>query len=111
MTEPIRICAGISAIAVASCAFAQVEMAPDANFKTPVEVLTGETTFSKVIYPSPVLIDIDNDGIRELVVGDLFGHIVAAKPASAGEVVDPASGWLGAENLKVGDKNLKLNNW
>ena len=77
------------------------------SFDDPVELDTGGKNFSNVIYSIPVLIDIDNDGQQELVIGDLRGYIMSAEMKSA----DTAAGWLERSNVQADGKPLKLNNW
>ena len=57
----------------------------------------------KTLYPSPVLVDIDGDGQRELVVGDLFGYLWVHEKSG--------SSWGPAKKLQVDGKTLKLPNW
>jgi hypothetical protein len=77
------------------------------DFEPPEQVTTAGKSFEKIIYPTPVLFDADGDEERELIVGDLMGNVwvCEADGASAG------TAWTEAENLKTGEKPLKLNNW
>lgn len=63
-------------------------------------------SYEKVIYPSPTLYDIDGDGARELIVGDLRGAITVAEPTD-GIASFGAPRRLESANGKV----LDLNNW
>ena len=76
------------------------------DFEDPVVVTAGDKAFDTYIYPTPVLQDVDNDGVRELIVGDLIGNLFVCK---AGEGSDVA--WQAAANMQAQGKNLKLNNW
>lgn len=76
-----------------------------AEFEAPVLLTQGDATFEKTIYPTPVLQDLDDDGVRELVVGDLMGYLNVCKPGAT----DVA--WAAQEPVKVDGKPLKLNNW
>ena len=61
-----------------------------------------------MLYPSPVLFDVDGDGQDELVCGDLWGHLWVHE--SAAEAGEPA--WLAPEKLKSADGEvLKVPNW
>ena len=74
------------------------------QFDAPVELAAGGNKFEKVIYPTPVLYDIDQDEQRELVIGDLIGNVWSCEPAADGA-------WAKAEHVKAEGKPLKLNNW
>lgn len=85
-------------------------LAPDAektvHFAPPVQVTTAGATWGDKIYPTPVLQDIDGDGARELVVGDLIGNLWVAEPGES-EVA-----WAKHTQLETKDgKKLRLNNW
>ena len=67
--------------------------------------LEGSAPFTGILYPSPTLYDLDKDGKRELVIGDLPGRIVFAK---RGEGV---ATWQKRQPLEADNAPLKLNNW
>lgn len=77
-----------------------------AKFATP-ERLKANGKFvnevEKTLYPSPVLFDIDGDGQRELVVGDLFGYLWVHEKSG--------SSWGPSKKLQADGKALKLPNW
>ena len=80
----------------------------DAQFEAPVELKPDGTGYGEVLYPSPVLHDLDGDGRGELIVGDLWGHIQSATRISAGEPSD----WGPSAKVKATDgKDLKFKNW
>lgn len=66
----------------------------------------GEALGKKQLYPSPRLYDIDADGQRELVIGDLFGHVHFAEKVGD----DPAT-WGKLEKLVTDERALKFHNW
>lgn len=73
----------------------------------PAEQLTGDdAAFTGIYYPSPTLHDLDADGKRELVVGDLRGYVQFSEKLDGG-----ALAWSKLANVKMGDKPLKLFNW
>ncbi|MCP4708264.1 MAG: hypothetical protein GY869_06540 [Planctomycetes bacterium] len=78
-------------------------------FADPVRVMAGNEPMGKgMIYPSPVLYDIDGDKQVELVVGDLFGYIHVGKKL-AGD--DPIA-WSELKKLQSAEgKDIKFSNW
>lgn len=76
-----------------------------AAFDAPVELTGGGEQFSKMVYPTPILYDIDQDDVRELVIGDLFGRMFSCEPG------ENALAWDAKQNLTSEGKPLKLNNW
>lgn len=79
-----------------------------AQFKAPKRIQAGDAFLGEGrLYPSPVLHDVDGDGLRDIVVGDLFGKVTFA-PQIPGEEVR-----FGPEKpLKGRDgKPLKFHNW
>lgn len=80
----------------------------DVEFEAPVQIKAGESNFSEVLYPSPVIRDVDGDGQVELYIGDLRGYIQRADRISSGT----DSEWGPAVNMKATDgKDLKFSNW
>ena len=76
-------------------------------FAAPEVVTVGGKSLKDKIYPTPVLQDLDGDGIRELVIGDLWGNLFFAKPmADANDVT-----WSALRKFQADGKPLKLNNW
>ncbi len=61
-----------------------------------------------MLFPSPVLFDIDRDGRAELICGDLWGHMWVYENI-AGE---GAPRWSAPNKLKSADgKEIKVSNW
>ena len=87
-------------------------MAADARpaFAAPVRLLAAGQPVNLVEempYPSPVLFDVDHDGRRELVCGDLWGYLwVYEDVGEAGDVE-----WGAAKKLQVDGEDLKVPNW
>jgi hypothetical protein len=84
------------------------ETGTGARFAAPKRVLAGEAPLGEGrLYPSPVLHDVDGDGRKDIVVGDLLGAVTFA-PRAAGKTVA-----FGAEKpLPDRDgKPLKFHNW
>lgn len=63
----------------------------------------------EIMYPSPAIFDVDNDGKNELVIGSIFGavHVCENQSDSSGEPVWSAPKPLNTKNKKP----LSLNNW
>lgn len=58
-------------------------------------------------YPTPHLVDVDGDGSRELLIGDLKGHVrVSRRPEGAAPFV-----WGPPEDLATDGRLLKFHNW
>ena len=88
-----------------SIAWAQEGSAVD-QFEAPVELLAGGKAIQGAAYPSPTLYDLDGDGQRELVVGDLVGNIFVSKKSEK----DSAQ-WGELGRLEADGEPIKLNNW
>lgn len=53
--------------------------AQGADFAAPVLLRAGDKVAGKGrLYPSPVSYDLVRDGLRDLVIGDLWGHLTVA---------------------------------
>lgn len=79
------------------------------RFAAPKRILAGEAFLGAGrLFPSPVLHDVDGDGRKDIVVGDLFGAVTFA-PRSAADG-PPA---FGAEKplLDREAKPLRFHNW
>ena len=62
-----------------------------------------------MMYPSPAIFDIDNDGQAELVIGTIFGAVYSCENANKGSG-DPV--WEAPVQVRTADKEpLELNNW
>lgn len=82
-----------------------IALSGGADFEAPVMLMHGGESFENVIFPTPVLYDIDRDDERELVVGDLIGNIWSCEPERGGT-------WGKATNVVAANgKPIKLNNW
>src|SRR5688572_25313048 len=83
---------------------------PRALFDPPVRLLSEGVPVNqreKLLYPSPVLLDLDGDKQPELVVGDLRGKLRVYKPAGKrGELT-----WGKGTVLQVKGKDLVVPNW
>ena len=77
----------------------------DPLFAAPRLLMAGEKEMgSGSLYPSPVLLDIDGDGAREMVIGGLRGYLSVARRTEAG--------WGAEVKLKSRDgEDLKFSNW
>lgn len=82
------------------------------QFDAPQIIRVGDKPMNddgQIMYPSPVLFDIDGDGKNELVLGSIFGDLFACENTNEGKG-DPT--WdkpVAVEN--VDNVPLKLNNW
>ncbi len=77
-------------------------------FGEPESLHTAGKPFKGIMYPSPVLQDLDGDGAPELIVGDLPGRMRVAKRAAEGG--DTA--WAALKPMKLADgSRIDLNNW
>lgn len=78
------------------------------DFADPVSLTSSKAQLGgKVRYPSPRLVDIDGDGAREMIVGDLSGFLRVARLA-AGE---DALAWGELAPFTTDGRELKFNNW
>jgi len=84
----------------------------DSTFDEPVFLKVGDAPMNedgKMMYPSPVIMDVDNDGQNELVIGTIFGAVYACENSNSGSG-DPV--WEAPVSVStVDDVPLKLNNW
>lgn len=95
------------AISVAATALAQSQ--PVATFAPPVRVMAGDVPLGQGrMFPSPMLFDVDGDGLRDIVVGDLPGRLTYAlrKPGSGAPVFGKEQKMLGADG-----KQIDFHNW
>lgn len=78
-------------------------------FAEPVRLRAGEDMLGNDrYYPSPVLRDLDGDGVAELVVGDLTGRILVSRRLPG----DDLTAWSAPEPLKKADgEPLRFHNW
>ncbi len=82
----------------------------NAVFETPTIVeFGGDKNYKHGLYPSPALFDVDNDGVNELVLGDLWGKLVACENSNPGKG-DPV--WSKPEPIKsTNGEPLDMGNW
>ena len=80
-----------------------------ATFAAPVRVMAGSKLMGiGRLYPSPVLRDMDGDGLADVVVGDLFGRITVATRIAG----DGTPAWGADVPLEAADgEDLKFSNW
>lgn len=78
-------------------------------FEAPVRLKSGEDFLgSDRLYPSPVVQDLDKDGVPELVIGDLFGRVTVTKR----EKISGSAQWGKTTKLLGSDgKEIKFSNW
>jgi len=90
--------------------FAPAAIAQDApDFAAPVRLMAGDKFLGhRRGFPSPVFHDIDGDGLRDLVIGDLPGRLTVARrlPGDGPARFGPETKLLGADG-----KNLDFANW
>ncbi len=83
----------------------------DSFFEAPIQLTVDDVpinTKEKLLYPTPVLFDVDGDQQAELVIGDLWGHLhVYENQSKPGE----APRWKGPKKLQADGKDLKVSNW
>ena len=83
---------------------------PRPVFEPPVRLMSEGTPINqkeRLMYPSPVLLDLNGDKQKVLVVGDLWGKLRVYKPI--GKTGDLA--WGKGENLQANGKDLVVPNW
>ena len=102
-TTPFTIAAGLL---TGGALLASVGASSD--FDDPQCLSSGDSALGgKVRYPSPRLMDVDGDGAREMIVGDLTGLVRVAKP----QAVDDDLAWGELAPLITDGRELKFNNW
>jgi hypothetical protein len=63
-----------------------------------------------ILFPSPVLLDVDADGADELVVGDLWGHLYVHERVAVEGSAERV--WGARSELRHADgSNVQLPNW
>lgn len=98
-------------LAIACCS-AAIAQESNTNFDDPVFLKVGDAPMNaegEMMYPSPVMFDVDNDGADELVIGTIFGGIYACENSNQGDG-DPIWESPVAVNSAAGEP-LRLNNW
>lgn len=79
------------------------------DFAAPVRLHAGEKFLGeKRLFPSPVFHDVNGDGLRDLVIGDLPGSITVALRLAG----DGPAKYGAEERLQAADgRPLDFNNW
>lgn len=80
------------------------------QFADPIRIQAGDKDLGAGrLYPSPTMHDVDGDGVRDLVIGDLFGKVTWARgiKGTGASVSFEAEKPLNAAN----GKPLKFHNW
>lgn len=80
------------------------------RFEAPVRLLADGRPLNEVEempFPSPAVFDVDRDGVRELVVGDLWGRIWIYEAAENGD----GAAWSAPRKLAVDGEELRVPNW
>ena len=76
-------------------------------FATPILIAEpARAPIAKLLYPTPVLDDIDKDGVQEMVLGDLIGNIWVCEKLE-GEIME----WSAPKAFESDGKPLKFDNW
>ena len=96
-----------TSLTLAAAALLSTGALAQAEFDAPERITAAGDNFSKILYPSPVLFDVDGDGARDLVIGDLRGFLYMCPPDAANDDLT----WRAMANLESEGKPLKLHNW
>tara|TARA_R110002072_G_scaffold80149_11_gene184384 strand:+ start:137 stop:427 length:291 start_codon:yes stop_codon:yes gene_type:complete len=75
-----------------------------ATFEAPIQLETTGKSFDTLLYPTPVLQDLNGDGKVELVIGDLRGNLFQCD-------AQPDGKWSAMRPMEAEGEPLKLNNW
>jgi hypothetical protein len=110
MNGSLHVALAVAALAAGALAQVSKAGAKQARFAAPERLLAHGKFVNEVEamrYPSPVLLDIDSDGQRELVCGDLQGYLwVYEDEGKEGDLE-----WGLPAKLQSDGKDLKLPNW
>jgi hypothetical protein len=83
---------------------------PKALFEPPVRLMSEGQPINareKLLYPSPVLLDLNGDKQKVLVIGDLWGKLRVYQPTGKrGDLT-----WGKGANLQAHGKDLVVPNW
>ncbi len=94
---------------VVACGIAHANPTPEPEFAPPKRIKAGDAWLGAGrLYPSPVMHDMDGDGKRDVVIGDLFGAVTVAKSLE-GDAGLPLAAEAPVMN-REGEK-LKFHNW
>ena len=83
---------------------------PEALFEPPVRLMSDGLPINqreKLLYPSPVLLDLNGNQQKVLVVGDLWGKLRVYQPTGKRGDLN----WGKATNLQAKGKDLVVPNW
>jgi hypothetical protein len=83
---------------------------PKALFEPPVRLLSEGVPINqreKLLFPSPVLLDLNGDGHKVLVIGDLWGKLRVYQPTGKRGDLN----WGKGTNLQAQGKDLVVPNW
>jgi hypothetical protein len=79
-------------------------------FEQPVRLMSEGKPINqeeRLLYPSPVLLDLNGDGQKVLVIGDLWGKLRVYQPTGKrGDLT-----WGKGTNLQAKGKDLVVPNW
>jgi hypothetical protein len=79
-------------------------------FEPPVRLMSGGKPINqeeKLLFPSPVLLDLKGDGQKVLVVGDLWGKLRVYQLTGKRSDIN----WGNGANLQANGKELVVPNW
>ena len=77
------------------------------RFAPPVPISPAAAAkIESILYPTPVLHDVDGDGALEMVIGDLPGNLWVCEKAEGGPME-----WSEPKALEGPDGPLKFDNW
>ncbi len=76
-------------------------------FARPVQLEANGEPMADITYPSPTLFDLNGDGKRELVIGDMFGLVRSSKSKTDELGLE----WSALSPLKDRKGMMRLNNW
>tara|TARA_R110002126_G_scaffold4409_23_gene23264 strand:- start:4462 stop:4752 length:291 start_codon:yes stop_codon:yes gene_type:complete len=94
----------LTTLLIAPLAAALAGDAKPVSFEAPIQLETTGESFDTLVYPTPVLQDLNGDGKAELVIGDLIGNLFRCDAQSDGK-------WGAMKPMEAEGEPLKLNNW
>lgn len=79
------------------------------TFAPPVRLSAGDVFLGdERMYPSPVFHDVNGDGLFDIVVGDLWGHLTVALREKG---ADPRAFAAETELMAADGKRIDFHNW
>ncbi|MHC4973074.1 MAG: hypothetical protein ACYTG3_12155 [Planctomycetota bacterium] len=109
LARPRLLALAIAGSAIILCSRGSADETNRVRFAAPVRIRAGDAFLGEErLYPSPVLHDVDGDGLADIVVGDLFGRVTVARRLAAKPPVA-----FGAEK-PINDRDgkpLRFHNW